>query len=106
MIRHHHVDPTCNDNSPESGQFLSVANRWGTLRNRPERLNVLVGESEVVRTGFARNIDSARPRRGHDGRAASTTDMDDMQARTCRLGKMNRPHDCLGFGNDRARCQV
>ena len=47
----------------------------------PEPLNILLGEEQVVRTGFDRYIDAPRPGFGSRDNTASRADMNDVKPR-------------------------
>ena len=82
----------------------------GTQRRRAlgddaEPLDILVGEEQIVRTGFDRHVDAPRPRLGRHRDAAAGADVDDVQAGAGFLREQERTLDRLELGDDRPRVE-
>ena len=76
------IDVAVAASSDQSACLLAAdAQRRRALGDRAEPLDVVLGEEQVVRAGFDRHVDAARPRLGGHRHAAAGADVDDVQRR-------------------------
>ena len=90
----------------EPALFFPGAERRRALRDRAEPFHVFFSQHQIMRAGFAGDIESAGARLGDERDATAATDVNDVQTAARFGGKFDRVTDRLEFGGDWARVQV
>src|SRR3989440_9997287 len=86
----------------ELALFVIESERRRAFRDGAELFHVLLRQDEIMRTGFAGDIDPPRPRLGHERDAAAATHMDDVQPAASFRGDLVRATDRLELRRDRS----
>src|SRR4051794_10833533 len=78
---------------------------WRAFRDSAEAFHILIGQDEVMRTGFAGHVDSSCARFSHERDYATATDVDDVKPAAGFRGDIDRATDRFELGCNRSRVQ-
>ena len=103
VIRGDDIDLAVEHFAPQLRVLVRIAQRRRALGGDAELLEIVLGEKQIVRTGFDRHVDAARARFGGHRDAAARADVNDVQLRAGLAGDIDGARDRLELGLDRAR---